>query len=80
MSTKKLHEALERLSNGNPESAAIAEDALVELEAIENAAVFVTALAPAEVVKAFNENPRNPAVLDWLRGTELLCTIAREAN
>lgn len=80
MSTKKIHEALELLGRLSDEADELVRDALAEVEAIEKAAKAMMALAPAEVVAAFSANRKDPVVLKWLSGYDLLLGIAQESG
>lgn len=76
MSTAKIREALERLSNGNPESAAIAEDALAELDAIKrhSAAMLDGDTADADVAVC------EPAMKRYIAACDFFESIVHEAN
>lgn len=83
MSTKKIREALELVDHDHPnttkEQRQTYFQAMADVESIEIAARAMRALAPGEMLEAFNADPLDPKVMAWLRGYELLLSISQEA-
>lgn len=80
MSTKALWKTLEMAFEHPNADGDVCRAARDELKAIEQAARFITALAPAEVVREFESNPKHPKVGRWLGGCELFIGIAQETK